>query len=118
MWQLSGNINIASAHVVMHQKDSFYEVSFKLRKIFHELGVHSLTLQPEIYDCFEGESKCGSAKCCFLSDFKKEEISGFVNSICCCIPRFFDYVLAPLFVPQIFAFTRFKVGYCTFRNVY
>ena len=89
MWQLGGNVNIASAHVVMHQKDSFKEVSFELRKIFHNLGVHSVTLQPEVYDCVEGESKCGSAKCCFISDSKKEEISRFVNSICGNMPYFF-----------------------------
>ncbi|CAK8685191.1 unnamed protein product [Clavelina lepadiformis] len=63
VWQLSGNCAIASAHVTMHGEDNFVETAKKLNQVFHDIGVHSVTLQPEVYDCEEGNWKCGVRSC-------------------------------------------------------
>uniref|UniRef100_F6RX15 Zinc transporter protein n=1 Tax=Ciona intestinalis TaxID=7719 RepID=F6RX15_CIOIN len=59
IWQLSSNQAIASAHLTMHSEDDFGETAHRLRHVFHEAGVHSLTLQPEVYPCKKGMSVCG-----------------------------------------------------------
>ncbi|CAK8685194.1 unnamed protein product [Clavelina lepadiformis] len=67
VWQLSGNCTIASAHVTMHGQDDFVETAKKLNQVFHDIGVHSVTLQPEVYDCEEGKWKCGVRSCPYAS---------------------------------------------------
>ena len=47
VWQLSGSIIIASAHVTMHKGINFNETAMEVTKVFHNKGIHSLTLQPE-----------------------------------------------------------------------
>jgi len=75
VWQLSGNIIIASAHVTMHKGDSFNETAMEVSKVFHNKGVHSLTLQPEFYECAEGRSLCGASSCHFLNENSQKAIT-------------------------------------------
>jgi len=65
LWQLSGSITIVSAHITMHKKDNFKQAVLDASKIFHDKGVHSFTLQPEYFECSEGQSVCGISTCPF-----------------------------------------------------
>ena len=51
----------------MHGQDDFVETAKKLNQVFHDIGVHSVTLQPEVYDCEEGKWKCGVRSCPYAS---------------------------------------------------
>lgn len=73
VWQLSGNVVIASAHVTMHKEDNFNETAQKVRKVFHDNGIHSLTLQPEFYECSVGQSICGADGCTYLKQSNVEQ---------------------------------------------
>ena len=75
MWQLSGSIIIASVHVTMHKGDNFNEAAMEVTKIFHDKGIHSLTLQPEFYECMEGQSLCGSSTCHFLNGDRQKAVA-------------------------------------------
>nr|XP_002124636.1 zinc homeostasis factor 1 [Ciona intestinalis] len=77
IWQLSSNQAIASAHLTMHSEDDFGETAHRLRHVFHEAGVHSLTLQPEVYPCKKGMSVCGISDCQYL----KEEVHQLLPSM-------------------------------------
>ena len=47
VWQLSGNCVIATVHIVIRDDCNFTQVAQELKKIFHEVDVHSTTIQPE-----------------------------------------------------------------------
>lgn len=47
IWQLSTKCIIATIHIVMRQGDNFIATAQTLKKIFHDVGIHSTTIQPE-----------------------------------------------------------------------
>jgi zinc transporter 1 len=49
IWQLSESKIVASVHVLASRKIDFMPVAAEIRRIMHEQGVHSSTIQPE-YD--------------------------------------------------------------------
>ncbi len=54
VWQLSENKIVASVHVcVAHQGEqgsrAFMDVSGEIRRVLHEYGIHSSTIQPEFF---------------------------------------------------------------------
>uniref|UniRef100_H2YQ77 Uncharacterized protein n=1 Tax=Ciona savignyi TaxID=51511 RepID=H2YQ77_CIOSA len=61
----------------MHAGDDFAATALRLRHVFHDVGVHSLTLQPEYYPCAKGRSVCGVSDCSFL----KEETENFLPNV-------------------------------------
>jgi len=58
VWQLVDNLVIATLHVKILEKDmiSFEAIGSRVKKVFHKIGIHSITLQPE-----------------FISDYKKQQ---------------------------------------------
>ena len=49
VWQLSENKLVASVHVLASRNHDFMPVAVKIRKVLHNLGIHSCTIQPEYY---------------------------------------------------------------------
>ncbi|KAF8807477.1 cation efflux protein [Phlegmacium glaucopus] len=49
VWQLSESKIVASVHVLASRNHDFMPVAVKIRKILHDLGIHSCTIQPEYY---------------------------------------------------------------------
>jgi Co/Zn/Cd efflux system component len=50
IWKLSGNKIIASAHITCHSLEEYMKIAAKVKKLFHEKGIHSTTIQPEFID--------------------------------------------------------------------
>ncbi|KAM5533114.1 hypothetical protein V8D89_013257 [Ganoderma adspersum] len=49
IWQLSENKLVASVHVMASRKHDFMPIATKIRKVLHDRGVHSSTIQPEYH---------------------------------------------------------------------
>ncbi|KAI1793916.1 cation efflux protein [Ganoderma leucocontextum] len=49
IWQLSENKLVASVHVMASRKHDFMPVAAQIRKVLHDRGVHSSTIQPEYH---------------------------------------------------------------------
>jgi len=49
VWQLSESRLIASVHVCISSKADYMEVASKVRRVLHDQGMHSSTIQPEVY---------------------------------------------------------------------
>ena len=47
VWQLVGNKNVASMHIKCSDSDSYETAAEKIRRLLHEEGIHSTTIQPE-----------------------------------------------------------------------
>ncbi|XP_033752413.1 zinc transporter 1-like [Pecten maximus] len=63
VWQLSGNKLIASIHMPMQTSnvEEFDAIAVKVKNVFHRVGIHSCTIQPEF-----GEAKEESIRPCRL----------------------------------------------------
>jgi len=76
VWTLIGTKIIASLHVVCLGKSNFMQIATNMKKIFHNHGVHTATIQPEFIDleilkeqrdlcqldC--AEDNCRTERCC------------------------------------------------------
>ncbi|KAL8185426.1 UNVERIFIED_CONTAM: hypothetical protein K2H54_051509 [Gekko kuhli] len=62
VWELVSGKNIATLHVKCHTTSDYQEASYRMREVFHEAGVHSVTIQPEYTDHKSPEILC-SAPC-------------------------------------------------------
>lgn len=49
IWQLSETKIIASVHVTASRKVDFMPVASNIRRILHQHGIHSSTIQPEYH---------------------------------------------------------------------
>ncbi|KAF4623470.1 hypothetical protein D9613_001874 [Agrocybe pediades] len=49
VWQLSESKIVASVHVLASRNHDFMPIAVKIRKVMHDLGIHSCTIQPEYY---------------------------------------------------------------------
>lgn len=49
VWQLSESRLIASVHVCISSKADYMEVQARIRRVLHDQGMHSSTIQPEVY---------------------------------------------------------------------
>lgn len=74
VWQLAGNKIIASAHITCRSPDEYMNIANKIKRFFHNEGIHSTTIQPEFVvedktdnlcalECGKDEN-CASQKCC------------------------------------------------------
>ncbi|XP_067421042.1 calcium/manganese antiporter SLC30A10 [Emydura macquarii macquarii] len=59
VWELAGGKNIATLHVKC-QTTSYQDAAYKMREVFHEAGIHSVTIQPEYIDNKTSELMCSS----------------------------------------------------------
>lgn len=49
VWQLSESKSIASVHIFVGKSTDYMSVAANIRKVLHEFGVHSSTIQPEVH---------------------------------------------------------------------
>jgi len=49
VWQLSESKSIASVHVYVGKDTDYMGVAADIRRVLHEFGVHSSTIQPEVH---------------------------------------------------------------------
>ena len=47
IWQLSESKVIASVHVHASRKHDFMKIATEIRRLLHDRGIHSITIQPE-----------------------------------------------------------------------
>jgi len=50
VWSLAGNKIVASLHLHLRGLDDYIRVSNEVKEYFHDEGIHSVTIQPEILD--------------------------------------------------------------------
>nr|XP_032657175.1 zinc transporter 10 [Chelonoidis abingdonii] len=60
VWELAGGKNIATLHVKCQTTSDYQDASYKMREVFHEAGIHSVTIQPEYIDHKTSELICSS----------------------------------------------------------
>ncbi|KAH3886005.1 hypothetical protein DPMN_010006, partial [Dreissena polymorpha] len=68
IWQLTGNRVIASAHIQCHNLHEYMKIAEKIKKLFHNKGIHSTTIQPEFsenWDTADCALACGPEKNCY-----------------------------------------------------
>uniref|UniRef100_A0A803W2Q5 Solute carrier family 30 member 10 n=1 Tax=Ficedula albicollis TaxID=59894 RepID=A0A803W2Q5_FICAL len=85
VWELASGKNIATLHIKCQTPSDYQDASYKMRKIFHEAGVHSVTIQPEYADhktlhlqcsspCIS--KACDSQLCCSQREPPRAETNG------------------------------------------
>ncbi|NWH62155.1 ZNT10 protein, partial [Geococcyx californianus] len=60
VWELAGGKNIATLHVKCQTPADYQDAAYKIRKAFHEAGIHSVTIQPEYIDHKNPQLLCSS----------------------------------------------------------
>ncbi|NWS69346.1 ZNT10 protein, partial [Crotophaga sulcirostris] len=60
VWELAGGKNIATLHVKCQTPTDYQDAAYKIRKVFHEAGIHSVTIQPEYIDHKNSQLLCSS----------------------------------------------------------
>lgn len=60
VWELAGGKNIATLHVKCQTPTDYQDAAYKIRKVFHEAGIHSVTIQPEYIDHKTSHLLCSS----------------------------------------------------------
>ncbi|NWR35074.1 ZNT10 protein, partial [Tachuris rubrigastra] len=60
VWELASGKNIATLHVKCQTPADYQDATYKIREIFHEAGVHSVTIQPEYVDDKTSQLLCSS----------------------------------------------------------
>ncbi|XP_014806784.1 PREDICTED: zinc transporter 10 [Calidris pugnax] len=60
VWELAGGKNIATLHIKCQTPTDYQDAAYKIRKVFHEAGIHSVTIQPEYVDHKTSHLLCSS----------------------------------------------------------
>ncbi|NXY17943.1 ZNT10 protein, partial [Atrichornis clamosus] len=60
VWELASGKNIATLHIKCQAPTDYQDAAYKIRKVFHEAGVHSVTIQPEYVDHKTSQLLCSS----------------------------------------------------------
>ncbi|KFV90557.1 Zinc transporter 10, partial [Eurypyga helias] len=60
VWELAGGKNIATLHIKCQTPTDYQDAAYKIRKVFHEAGIHSVTIQPEYIDQKTSQLLCSS----------------------------------------------------------
>ncbi|NXD22243.1 ZNT10 protein, partial [Spelaeornis formosus] len=85
VWELASRKNIATLHIKCQTPSDYQDAAYKIRKVFHEAGVHSVTIQPEYADhktlhvlcsspCIS--KACDSQLCCSQREPRRAETNG------------------------------------------
>lgn len=53
VWQLAGDRIIASAHIRCRNIHDYMQIAEQIKSFFHDMGIHSTTIQPEFVDILE-----------------------------------------------------------------
>ncbi|NWS47895.1 ZNT10 protein, partial [Probosciger aterrimus] len=60
VWELAGGKNIATLHIKCQTPTDYQDAAYKIRKVFHDTGIHSVTIQPEYTDHKNSQILCSS----------------------------------------------------------
>ncbi|KAM9382558.1 calcium/manganese antiporter SLC30A10 [Phaethornis superciliosus] len=60
VWELAGGKNIATLHIKCQTPTDYQDAAYKIRKVFHDAGIHSVTIQPEYIDHKTSHLLCSS----------------------------------------------------------
>ncbi|NXM20350.1 ZNT10 protein, partial [Ploceus nigricollis] len=88
VWELASGRNIATLHIKCQTPSDYQGAAYQIRKVFHEAGVHSVTIQPEYADhktshllcsspCIS--KACDSHLCCSQREPPRAETNGYVE---------------------------------------
>ncbi|NXL73399.1 ZNT10 protein, partial [Leptocoma aspasia] len=88
VWELAGGRNIATLHIKCQTPSDYQGAAYQIRKVFHEAGVHSVTIQPEYADqksshllcsspCIS--KACDSHLCCSQKEPPRAETNGYME---------------------------------------
>ncbi|NXL60172.1 ZNT10 protein, partial [Chordeiles acutipennis] len=95
VWELAGGKNIATLHIKCQTPTDYQDAAYKIRKVFHEAGIHSVTIQPEYTDhkttqllcsspCIS--KACDSQLCCSQRDPPLAKTNGYTEKNDSCLP--------------------------------
>ncbi|KAG0720847.1 Zinc transporter 1 [Chionoecetes opilio] len=84
VWQLAGERIIASAHIRCRNLKDYMVLAEKIKKMFHEEGIHSTTIQPEFVEFEDDDASASldSVEDCIL-DCPSKDKEGCVANTCC-----------------------------------
>ncbi|XP_068244142.1 proton-coupled zinc antiporter SLC30A1 isoform X2 [Palaemon carinicauda] len=88
VWQLAGERIIASAHIRCRNLKDYMVLAEKIKKMFHEEGIHSTTIQPEFVE-FEDDNLSASiesAEDCIL-DCPSNDKDACAAQTCCGVSK-------------------------------
>ncbi|NWX25855.1 ZNT10 protein, partial [Notiomystis cincta] len=88
VWELASGKNIATLHVKCQTPADYQDAAYQIRKVFHEAGVHSVTIQPEYVDhktphplcsspCIS--KACDSQLCCSQREAPRAKTNGYME---------------------------------------
>ncbi|XP_034283739.1 calcium/manganese antiporter SLC30A10 isoform X2 [Pantherophis guttatus] len=90
IWEFIKGKNIATVHVKCHSTSDYPVASYKMREVFHEEGIHSVTIQPEYldHDCPKVlcstpciSRSCDPQLCCNQKDALLSQMNGYSETI-------------------------------------
>ncbi|XP_070584570.1 calcium/manganese antiporter SLC30A10 [Erythrolamprus reginae] len=90
VWEFIKGKNIATLHVKCHSTSDYPVISYKIREVFHEEGIHSVTIQPEYLDhnCHKVlcstpciSRSCDPQLCCNQKDALLSQMNGYSETI-------------------------------------
>ncbi|XP_026551529.1 zinc transporter 10 [Pseudonaja textilis] len=90
VWEFIKGKNIATLHVKCHSTSDYPIASYKIREVFHEEGIHSVTIQPEYLEhncpkvlcstpCIS--RSCDPQLCCNQQDALLSQMNGYSETI-------------------------------------
>ncbi|NXC27465.1 ZNT10 protein, partial [Campylorhamphus procurvoides] len=94
VWELASGKNIATLHIKCQTPTDYQDAAYKIREIFHEAGVHSVTIQPEYVDHKTSQllcsspcisKACDSQLCCSQREPPRAKTNGYVEKNNSCI---------------------------------
>ncbi|NXL93911.1 ZNT10 protein, partial [Alectura lathami] len=94
VWELAGGKNIATLHVKCKTPTDYQDAAYKIRQVFHEAGIHSVTIQPEYIDhktshllcsspCIS--KACDSQLCCSQQEAPLAKTNGYTEKNDSCL---------------------------------
>ncbi|NXR00208.1 ZNT10 protein, partial [Sagittarius serpentarius] len=95
VWELAGGKNIATLHVKCQTPTDYQDAAYKIRKVFHEAGIHSVTIQPEYIDHKTSQllcsspcisKACDSQLCCSQREPPLAKTNGYTEKNDSCLP--------------------------------
>ncbi|NWQ94539.1 ZNT10 protein, partial [Burhinus bistriatus] len=95
VWELAGGKNIATLHIKCQTHTDYQDAAYKIRKVFHEAGIHSVTIQPEYADHKTSQllcsspcisKACDSQLCCSQREHPLAKTNGYTEKNDSCLP--------------------------------
>ncbi|XP_067844420.1 calcium/manganese antiporter SLC30A10-like [Heptranchias perlo] len=89
IWELSGGKNIASLHVKCLDPSTYKTAALQIREIFHNAGIHSVTIQAEFFDRVTDSvlvcnspcilKECENKMCCIQQKGYDLDVEGYIE---------------------------------------